>query len=116
MVAVFRNAGALKDAELVDWGAVPGPLGEPVSHTRGLLLHRGEDGSPEAGYWECTPGKWRCEVTRDEFCHFLEGRCVYIRDTGERTEISGGDTAFFPAGWTGRCEVSETIRKLYMIR
>lgn len=116
MVAILRNAMAIGDADLVDWGAVPDPLGTPVSHTRGRLLYKGEGGAPEAGYWECTPGTWRCEVERDEFCHFLSGRCVYTRDGCERSEIAGGDTAFFPAGWRGTCEVLETVRKVYMIR
>jgi uncharacterized cupin superfamily protein len=108
----------LEAGPLLDWGPIPPPAGAapPVSHTRGVLLHKGEGGSPEAGIWECTPGIWECHVTRDEFCHFLAGRCAYTHDSGERTEIRGGDAAFFPAGWRGRCEVRETVRKVYMIR
>lgn len=120
----------LEAGPLVEWGPIP-PLtvtappagaGSPAgaaaqgSRTRGVLLHKGEGGSPEAGIWECTPGTWECHVTRDEFCHFLSGRCVYTHDSGERTEIRGGIAAFFPAGWRGRCEVIETVRKVYMIR
>lgn len=110
---------ALEARDLVDWGPIASsaaPAGAPPSRTRGALLYKGPDGSPEAGLWECTPGIWECRVARDEFCHFLSGHCVYTHDAGERTEIRGGDTAFFPAGWSGRCQVLQTVRKVYMIR
>ena len=110
-----QPAGIAGDA-LVDWGPVAKPLGKAVSHTSGRLLHREQDGTNETGLWVCTPGTWRCEVERDEFCQFLAGRCIYTDDTGTRLEIAGGDAAFFPAGWSGTCEVLETVRKTYMIR
>lgn len=103
------------DLDLEDWGLVPTMI-EGQSRTSGLLLHRNADGSSEAGIWLCTPGLWRCEVTRDEFCHFLEGRCTYTHDTGEVIEIVPDTAAFFPAGWKGTCRVHETVRKVYMIR
>lgn len=55
-------------------------------------------------------------MTRDEFCHFLAGRCSYSEDGGAVIEITAGDAAFFPAGWQGTCQVLETVRKTYMIR
>lgn len=112
-VRVLRGAGG--ERNLADWGPVASPL-RGLSRTRGTLLHKGPGGSPEAGLWECTPGAWACRVERDEFCHFLSGRCVYTHESGERTEICGGDTAFFPSGWNGTCEVLETVRKVYLIR
>lgn len=108
-------AAGIPSAELVDWGPVDKPIGATVSTTRGRILDRGKDGYPESGVWECSPGVWRCEVGRAEFCHFLTGRCVYTHDNGETIEITPGTTAWFPAGWSGRCRVSETIRKVYAI-
>ena len=107
---------ALDSAGLTDWGPVPVPVGEPVSRMRGVMLHRDADGNNETGVWECTPGRWRCEVERDEFCHFLSGHSIYTGDDGRELEIHAGDAAFFPAGWKGECEVVETVRKTYMIR
>ena len=107
---------AIADEDLVDWGPVPEPIGDPVSRTRGRLLHRDPDGSNETGLWVCTPGTWHCAVERAEFCHFLQGRCRYRADDGQVLDIGPGDTAFFPAGWRGTCEVTETVRKTYMIR
>jgi uncharacterized protein len=126
-VRVVRAAASVPAGEMKDWGPIvplrdeaggspAGGIAAPAaSRTRGVLLHKGSGGSPEAGIWECTPGEWECRVTRDEFCHFLSGRCVYTHESGERTELAGGDAAFFPAGWNGRCSVIETVRKVYMI-
>ena len=102
-------------APLKDWGAVPTMI-EGKSLTSGAVLHKGRQGENECGIWVCTPGHWRCEVTRDEFCHFLLGRCTYTHDSGEIIEIVPGTIAFFPEGWKGTCRVHETVRKVYMIR
>ena len=100
--------------DLTDWGDQPDML-EGQSHSSGVLLWASEDKKSESGLWVCTPGTWRCEVERNEFCQFLAGLCVYTADDGRRLEIEGGDAAFFPAGWRGTCEVRETLRKTYMI-
>ncbi len=116
-VRVMRGVAQVDPLALADWGAIPPlPGSAGTSRTRGVLLHKGPAGSPETGVWECTPGEWECRVERDEFCHFLAGRCVYTDSDGARTEIAAGDIAFFPTGWTGTCRVSETVRKVYMIR
>ena len=107
-------AEAVSVGDLVDWGPVAKPL-EGRSMTSGLLLHKEADGRNECGIWVCTPGLWRCEVTRDEFCHFLLGRCTYTYDSGEVIEIHPGTIAFFPAGWSGTCRIHQTVRKVYMI-
>ena len=112
-IAVLHEPLAQKD--LKDWGA-PEQMLDGNSHTQGVLLHKGEGGASECGYWECTPGYWRCEVARDEFCHFLEGEARYESDDGEVTDIRPDTAAFFPAGWSGSCRVTKTLRKVYMIR
>ena len=100
--------------DLVDWGPIAAPL-EGLSRTSGKVLHKDDQGG-ENGIWVCTPGAWRCEVSRDEFCHFLAGRCTYVHAGGETIEVAPGTIAFFPAGWSGRCTVHETVRKVYMVR
>ncbi|MEJ8572034.1 cupin domain-containing protein [Microbaculum marinum] len=98
-----------------DWGVIPTMI-EGESRTSGVLLHKGPDGSPESGIWICTPGTWDCHVTRDELCHFLDGRCTYTHESGEVIEIEPDTAAFFPKDWKGTCRVHETVRKVYMIR
>ncbi len=101
--------------ELKDWGPIPTMI-EGRSVTSGVLLHKGPNGENESGIWVCTPGYWRCEVTRDEFCHFLLGRCTYTHESGEVIEIRPGTCVHFNAGWTGTCTVHETMRNVYMLR
>jgi uncharacterized cupin superfamily protein len=101
--------------DLDDWGPVSDMI-EGQSHTDGTLLHKGPDGESECGIWECTPGHWECVVERDEFCHFLGGRATYYPEDGEAFEVREGTVAFFAEGWTGTCEVHDTVRKVYMCR
>ena len=105
----------LEQSELVDWGTIPTMI-EGVSHVSGKLIHKGPNGESECGLWICTPGKWECHVTRDEFCHFLEGRSTYVHENGDVIEITPDTAAFFPKDWKGVCTVHETIKKVYMIR
>jgi hypothetical protein len=87
-----------------------------TSMTSGILLSREANGPAESGIWTCTPGFWRCEVTSDEYCHFLAGACTYTHENGETIDIKPDTLAFFPQGWKGTCNVSRTMRKVYMIR
>ena len=108
-------ASATTIGELTDWGVIPTMI-EGESRTSGVILHQGANGESEAGVWICTPGYWDCHVTADEFCHFLEGRCTYTHESGDVIEIEPDTAAFFPKDWKGTCRVTETIRKVYMIR
>jgi uncharacterized protein len=111
--ASLRNP--LSQTALVDWGVIPTML-EGESHTLGKLLHKGPQGRSECGIWRCTPGRWNCHVTRDEFCHFLAGRSTYVHESGEVIEIAPDTVAFFPQDWKGVCTVHQTVTKVYMIR
>ena len=113
------EAASLRDplaqTALIDWGVIPTML-EGESRTSGKLLHKGPQGRSECGIWRCTPGRWACHVTRDEFCHFLAGRSTYVHESGEIIEIAPDTVAFFPQDWKGVCTVHETVTKVYMIR
>ena len=113
---VLADAATLDPATFTDWGDVAEPIGAPVSRTSGLILFRNEDRSSEMGVWQCTPGRWRCEVENDEFFHVLAGRAIYTADDGTVTDVAAGMTCAFPTGWKGACEVVETVRKVYMVR
>ena len=109
---------ALTAAPLTEWGAVSTMI-EGQSRTAGILMSKENPESgrrAESGIWTCTPGTWRCGVSRDEFCHFIAGHSTYYHESGEVIEIEPDTLACFPAGWNGICEVHETVRKVYMIR
>lgn len=105
----------LTAAPLKDWGAIPTMIAG-TSFTAGILLSREAGGRAESGIWTCTPGVWQCEVTSDEYCHFLDGSCTYMHENGERIDIAPDTLAFFPRGWKGICDVRRTLRKVYLIR
>jgi uncharacterized protein len=105
----------LAQTNLVDWGVIPTMLAG-ASHTSGKLLYKGPQGRSESGIWRCTPGRWTCHVTRDEYCHFLAGRSTYVHESGEVIEIVPDTVACFPQDWRGVCTVHETVTKVYMIR
>jgi len=114
-----QSTSVLHDGELIteltDWGSVDEPI-NGVSKVSGVLLSREADGRAESGIWICTPGSWRCELASDELCHFVKGHSTYTHDNGEIIEIKADTAAFFPKGWSGQCQVHETVRKVYMIR
>ncbi len=115
MTTVPLMRAPLDQKDLIDWGVVPTMI-DGESRVAGRLIHKGAEGANECGLWTCTTGTWRCEVTRDEICHFLEGRATYTHDSGEVIEISPDTAAFFPQGWAGTCVVHQTVKKVYMIR
>ena len=70
------------------------------SKNDGVLLHKGPDGQPEVGLWQCTPGTWPLSIPRDELCYFVSGRATYTHESGETIEIVPGtvDAVSRPAG------------------
>ena len=103
--------------DLVDWGPQPDAI-EGQSLTRGRLLWKQDAGGErivEAGIWVCTPGSWRLALPGDELCFFLAGRATYTEHNGETIEVGAGTVVHFPSGWTGRCDVHETLRDSYML-
>jgi uncharacterized cupin superfamily protein len=51
-----------------------------------------------------------------EVCHILSGRATLTdSNSGDATEITAGDFVILPRGWSGRWDVHETVRKVYVI-
>lgn len=74
-------------------------------------------GTLSAGVWECEPGGWPVENRAEtEFCYILAGHAV-ISDgaTGRTFEVTAGDVIVQPKGWSGRWDVTETIRKVWAV-
>jgi uncharacterized cupin superfamily protein len=108
---------ATGEEDLADWGPQPDAI-EGASHSSGRLLFKREEGGErtvESGLWVCTPGSWRLAIPGDELCYFLAGRATYTEHNGETIEVSAGTVVHFPSGWTGRCDVRETMRVSYML-
>ena len=104
--------------------AVTGPL-EPRGQRAGAdsgdpqISWKAFDSSDdvEVGAWEATPGGWPIVNRKNtETCYIVSGRATITDDeTGQKTEISAGHVVTFPTGWSGRWDVTETIRKVSCI-
>lgn len=109
-ITLFKHTHS---ADLGEHTPVAVPLGEVVAQTASVSVERAD--KVETGIWECTPGRWRRQVTQQEFCHFIQGRCTFTPDGGEPLLIEAGDALMMPANCTGVWDVYETVRKTFVL-
>lgn len=114
MGAIRFNAQGAFDA-LGEGKPVPAPVGTPVSQVRSVSHPSPSAPGTRCGVWECTPGRWRRQITQAEFCHFVEGDCTFEPDDGEPIVIAAGDAVYFPANSTGVWDVRVTSRKIFVL-
>jgi uncharacterized cupin superfamily protein len=112
-VQLVSNAQAELDEPLEDWGPRTGAdSGEPV--TSGRVFYEGN--GIQVGVWECTPGGWAIEDRPDhETVQILAGRATLTNADGSSVVVTAGDVLTLPKGWTGRWDIEETVRKLFVV-
>jgi uncharacterized cupin superfamily protein len=109
-MTVVRGASA---AALAPAGQRPGAdSGDPQLHTLPLA-----PGTGSAGVWECQPGGWPVVDRPDtEVAYILSGAATITdQATGTAHRVAAGDLLVLPRGWSGRWDVTETVRKVYAI-
>ena len=85
--------------------------GSPMTAIR--VIH--DDGPIQVGIWQCTPGGWSIERrTNTEIIHVLRGAATITDADGSVRELVAGSALVLPVGWSGRWDITETIRKLYV--
>lgn len=105
--------GAATHPGLENWGPLEEATG-PEMETSGITIF--DDGNGvEAGIWECTPGPSRWELETHEVVQVLAGRMTVTEDGGGPVELGAGDVAVFPKGWKGTWDITETVRKMYVL-
>jgi len=104
--------GDVLDGELEPLGPrVGSDDGDP--QTAGITFFSGH--GVDVGVWECTPGGWAIvDRTNTETMMLLGGRVRITPADGESVELEEGDVFVLPKGWSGRWDVLETVRKLYV--
>ena len=107
------NVSAELTADLEDWGPREGAdAGAP--HMSGRIFFEGN--GIQVGVWECTPGGWSIDNRPDhETVQILAGRAKLTNADGTSVELTPGDVLTLPQGWSGRWDILETVRKLYVI-
>jgi uncharacterized protein len=105
----------LLSGPLEDWGPRAGAdSGDP--RMSGRIFHGSADGPVEVGVWACTPGGWAITDRPDtETVQILSGRARLTDAAGRAVELGPGDALVLPRGWSGRWDVLEPVRKLYVI-
>ena len=69
-----------------------------------------------AGVWECTPGAWHITRTTTETFLVLSGRATITNADGSlRVELVPGVWHTTPSGWSGRWDVTSTLRKMFVL-
>jgi uncharacterized cupin superfamily protein len=69
-----------------------------------------------AGLWECTPGTWEITRTTTETFLVLKGKATITESDGSvRVELVPGLWHTTPSGWSGRWEVTDTVRKMFIL-
>lgn len=99
--------------------AAPIPADRVVSGTpatRTWNIEKTPDGEILSGTWEATPGAWRVDYDKWEFCHIVSGSSILRQDGETPKHVSAGDSFVIRPGFKGVWEVVETTRKTYVIR
>lgn len=100
---------------LLDSGTVSRPLnGKPIP-TRTLEVMLAGAGEHGTGLWECAPGRFERQLDNAEVMHILSGTCTFTPTGQAPVRIHAGDTLFFPRNTTGVWEITETLRKVYVV-
>jgi hypothetical protein len=116
VIAAALASIAATDEELMGPLEPTGPRigadsGQPMTATR--VLH---DAPPiQVGVWECTPGGWSIENRPNtEIVHILGGVARITDADGAVRDLRPGSVVVLPRGWSGRWDITQTVRKLYV--
>src|ERR1700749_823078 len=115
MTVIISQAPSMRKCELDPLGPVKMPLSSPPSMLTGRKYIDEAPGIDSMGIWECSPGRWQRTIMEEEFAHFIKGSARFIPTEGEPIDIRAGDTIWFPANSGGIWEISEDVRKVYVI-
>jgi len=105
----------MRKEDLDPLGPVKIPLSATVSQLTGRKYIDEIPGIDSMGIWECSPGRWQRTIMQEEFAHFIVGSARFIPEVGEPIDIHAGDTIWFPANSAGVWEITEDVRKVYVI-
>lgn len=91
-------------------------IGEPPLRTTWERYAADSEGL-SIGEWAATPGRWKIafHAHRHEFFHVLAGRLRIVDEAENAREFGAGDAGIIPAGFRGRFEVLEAVRKRYVM-
>ncbi len=112
MTAIIPSILGAESMELTAGQRAGADSGDPQVKAAGIS---DQDGV-KSGVWECTPGGWPIENRADcEVAQILSGQATITDADGTKRQLTAGSVIVLPKGWTGRWDVTETVRKVYVI-
>jgi len=116
MASIPDISGYVRQATAADLPAptprVPATAGTPAESA--IVLHKDEH--VEIGIWECSPGTFPgARIGYNELMVFVAGAGTITTEDGDVREIGPGVVYASLDGWKGTWNVTETIRKVYVI-
>ena len=90
-------------------------IGAPERRT--WVLYESGPAGLVAGIWECEVGRWRIQMDPNELEYMvvLQGRARLHAPDGRVTEAGPGEALVIPPGFAGSFEVTERVRKHFVI-
>ncbi len=109
----FENFGDLLTLDLGAFEPKPTSI-EGNQEEAAVALWTSPNGKLETGVWECTPGRFTADRSKNsEICHLLSGRVTLHNSDGTSREIGPGEMFALPLGWRGEWTIHERTRKIY---
>ena len=112
---LISQPAKLPHSSFSDVGAVKQPIGSPVPHIKRIGFEGEGLEKYRFGVWEATVGKYRRDVTDAEYCFFLSGKVAFTLDDGRSWTFGANDAVFFPADCLGIWDISEPLRKAFVV-
>jgi uncharacterized cupin superfamily protein len=112
---LITQAASIRKEDLDPLGPVKIPLSAPAAMLVGRKYLDNAPGIDSMGIWQCSPGRWQRTIMEEEFAHFVSGSARFVPEGGAPIDIRAGDTIWFPANSRGVWEISEDVRKVYVI-
>ena len=88
----------------------------PGQSEASVTLWKSPDGRERVGVWECTPGRFTADRSKEtELCWIVSGKAVLRRSDGDVRVLAPGDVLILPKGWRGEWEILDTTRTVFTI-
>jgi uncharacterized cupin superfamily protein len=88
--------------------------GSPVARCKRMV--RSRDRTSHIVVWDCTPGSFKWHYGMDEAIVVISGECFMINEKGEERRFGPGDLGFFPAGTSCTWRITQTLRKVAVLK
>ena len=91
---------------------------EGSGNTATFIVAEADDGQTRSGLWTCPVGKFRFFFPYEEHVFVIEGKVTVTDKYDGNTlhELGPGDMAFFPKGCNTIWEVTEPLKKYFVMR